>query len=292
MAKKETEKKHEIEKTPNETLLRHTSDMDMNKMLKFLGESRYKKDRLIEIATQFITTFNMTYRMGAEASAKGGAALLLLKKETPHGEWLKLLERMNTSDRAAQRHMRFARQLIDIDKLDTRMLEFGATKLNKMLAMSEADREDAVNDEELFATDKRMRMTKAQLIKKLDQKDQKIKNGREQLANVTEDRDNYKKKRNQPSTITSLMLEVVPILSKLEDEPQPTEQWLAENAAVFARLIWTKAQRIYNNLANLPDAKIIHKIPEDMEALEEEFGKAFREQDREDEARNSQDKEG
>ena len=98
------------------------------------------ESRTIEVITDEILDAKRT---GGEAILTIGRCLIEAKDMLPHGEWLPWLnERVELSERAAQRFMRLAREWSN----PTALSDLGATKALALLALPAEEREQFVED--------------------------------------------------------------------------------------------------------------------------------------------------
>ena len=109
-------------------------------MLDLSGVLAPKEGRDIEVITQEILDAK---RRGGEAILTIGRCLTEAKQSLPHGEWLPWLnERVELSERAAQRFMRLSREWSN----PTTLSDLGASKALMLLALPEPERDKFVED--------------------------------------------------------------------------------------------------------------------------------------------------
>lgn len=109
-------------------------------MLDLSGVLAPKEGRDIEVITQEILDAK---RRGGEAILTIGRCLTEAKQSLPHGEWLPWLnERVELSERAAQRFMRLSREWSN----PTTLSDLGASKALILLALPEPERDKFVED--------------------------------------------------------------------------------------------------------------------------------------------------
>lgn len=118
------------------------------------------EDRTIEAITGEILDAK---RAGGEAILTIGRCLIEAKDMLPHGEWKDwLAERVEFSERAAQRFMRLAREWSN----PTALSDLGATKALALLALPEEEREKFVEDHNVID------MTTRQLEQAIKERDE------------------------------------------------------------------------------------------------------------------------
>ena len=109
-------------------------------MLDLSGVLAPKEGRDIEVITQEILDAK---RRGGEAILTIGRCLTEAKQALPHGEWLPWLnERVELSERAAQRFMRLSREWSN----PTTLSDLGASKALMLLALPEPERDQFMED--------------------------------------------------------------------------------------------------------------------------------------------------
>ena len=109
-------------------------------MLDLSGVLAPKEGRDIEVITREILDAK---RRGGEAILTIGRCLTEAKQALPHGEWLPWLnERVELSERAAQRFMRLSREWSN----PTTLSDLGASKALMLLALPEPERDQFMED--------------------------------------------------------------------------------------------------------------------------------------------------
>ena len=109
-------------------------------MLDLSGVLAPKEGRDIEVITREILDAK---RRGGEAILTIGRCLTEAKQAIPHGEWLPWLnERVELSERAAQRFMRLSREWSN----PTTLSDLGASKALMLLALPEPERDQFMED--------------------------------------------------------------------------------------------------------------------------------------------------
>lgn len=109
-------------------------------MLDLSGVLAPKEGRDIEVITREILNAK---RRGGEAILTIGRCLTEAKQALPHGEWLPWLnERVELSERAAQRFMRLSREWSN----PTTLSDLGASKALMLLALPEPERDQFMED--------------------------------------------------------------------------------------------------------------------------------------------------
>lgn len=118
------------------------------------------EDRTIEVITNDILDAK---RAGGEAILTIGRCLIEAKDMLPHGEWKDwLADRVEFSERAAQRFMKLAREWSN----PTALSDLGATKALALLALPEEEREKFVEDHNVID------MTTRQLEQAIKERDE------------------------------------------------------------------------------------------------------------------------
>lgn len=265
-------KKNEVQKMEE---VNPPTSADLKTALDFLGEKEYNADRFAVIAAEEVRQAEIANEIAAIHAVKAGASLLVSKANTEHGDWGAFLNRADIAERTAQKCMLMAQRAADKNMLNSEIFRLGISKAQEVLALPEPEiREIVENDDKLDVFSRmsvrELRGALRNTAKEAEKLKEKVKNGREQLADQEEEIARLKKEKRSPSTLESCFMLVLTELAKAEKKENPEDPEAAADLDVIVREIKIKIDGLYNRFCQT--GKIKHKVPENMEELEAEFG--------------------